>query len=269
MNGNPHPHAPLSNPKVIPPFATYPGGKAADGVIQFLINRVPRHWRYMEPFLGGGAMYLHLKRSEYVHLNDADPKVYAKWGEVSGVNSPYEPNAAKLTNLDFFDWWDANQEYLKTRGTFVFLDPPYLLSTRSQRRKLYGCEFGTVAKHTRLLDHLLSNAPFTTDKAHHSPNIMITHYPCELYSQKLEGAGWIRHDFTGQTRKGRRDECAWTNYKPEDFTLHDYTHIGRDTRQRDNFRRRKRRWLTNLSQMDPREAEAIALEIKAVFLDRV
>ena len=35
---------------------SYPGGKAAPGTFQKIINLMPPHEVYIEPFLGGGAI---------------------------------------------------------------------------------------------------------------------------------------------------------------------------------------------------------------------
>ena len=40
---------------------TYFGGKAQDGVYQAIINQIPAHDRYIELFLGGGAIMLKKK----------------------------------------------------------------------------------------------------------------------------------------------------------------------------------------------------------------
>lgn len=37
---------------------SYFGGKAQDGVYQTIINQIPPHQIYIEPFLGGGAIKL-------------------------------------------------------------------------------------------------------------------------------------------------------------------------------------------------------------------
>jgi site-specific DNA-adenine methylase len=41
------------------PRQSYPGGKAGAGVAQRLINLMPTHAVYIEPFLGHGAVLLH------------------------------------------------------------------------------------------------------------------------------------------------------------------------------------------------------------------
>ena len=37
-------------------MSTYPGGKGGDGVYQTIINLMPPHKIYIEPFLGAGAI---------------------------------------------------------------------------------------------------------------------------------------------------------------------------------------------------------------------
>src|SRR5579883_3303215 len=45
----------------------YPGGKAGDGVFQRIINLMPPHQVYIEPFFGGGAI-MRLKRPARVNI---------------------------------------------------------------------------------------------------------------------------------------------------------------------------------------------------------
>ena len=53
---------------------TYPGGKNAPGVYQTIINHMPPHAVYIEPFLGSGAI-LRLKRPARINIGiDRDPQ---------------------------------------------------------------------------------------------------------------------------------------------------------------------------------------------------
>ena len=45
---------------------SYFGGKNGDGVYQKIINRIPQHKVYLEPFLGGGAI---MKRKRPADIN--------------------------------------------------------------------------------------------------------------------------------------------------------------------------------------------------------
>jgi hypothetical protein len=58
---------------------SYPGGKNGSGVYQAIINRMPPHQVYIEPFLGGGAI-LRLKRPAALNIGvDLDRDVIAGW----------------------------------------------------------------------------------------------------------------------------------------------------------------------------------------------
>lgn len=58
---------------------TYPGGKSGAGVYQTLINLMPPHEIYIEPFLGAGAV-MRMKRPAKMNIGiDIDPKVIRAW----------------------------------------------------------------------------------------------------------------------------------------------------------------------------------------------
>jgi hypothetical protein len=58
---------------------SYPGGKSGAGVYQTIINLMPPHRVYIEPFLGGGAI-MRLKRPAALNIGiDLDPNVISKW----------------------------------------------------------------------------------------------------------------------------------------------------------------------------------------------
>src|SRR4051812_1634408 len=63
---------------------TYPGGKSGSGVYQALINLIPPHSVYVEPFLGGGAV-MRCKLPARLSIGiDLDPDVIAGWSTSSG-----------------------------------------------------------------------------------------------------------------------------------------------------------------------------------------
>ena len=56
----------------------YPGGKGGAGVYQTIINGMPRHEVYVEPFLGGGAV-MAAKRPACLNIGvDLDAEVIAQ-----------------------------------------------------------------------------------------------------------------------------------------------------------------------------------------------
>lgn len=63
---------------------TYPGGKNGAGVFQTIINLMPPHPTYIEPFLGGGAI-LRLKRPAERNIGiDLDASALAGFGDFAG-----------------------------------------------------------------------------------------------------------------------------------------------------------------------------------------
>jgi hypothetical protein len=72
----------------------YPGGKSGSGVFQALINWMPPHSLYVEPFLGGGAV-MRFKRPAELNIGiDLDPEVISQWSTVSGTGGAGSGGAA-------------------------------------------------------------------------------------------------------------------------------------------------------------------------------
>jgi DNA adenine methylase len=100
----------------VSPFR-YPGGKAF--LYKYLLSRVnalPTGSRYYaEPFCGGaGAAVILLKMDavEQIHLNDADPKVYAAWNAI--LNEPNRFADAILNTPIDLDTWYACRKLVDT-----------------------------------------------------------------------------------------------------------------------------------------------------------
>jgi DNA adenine methylase len=93
-------------------------------------------------------------------------------------------------------------------NVFIYLDPPYVLSTRT--RKQYQHEMSDQ-DHIKLLETILqSNA-----------KIMISGYQSELYDKYLKG--WARLTFDATAEKGlKRTEVIWMNYKESQMSINDY-----------------------------------------------
>ena len=53
----------------------YPGGKDAEGVYQRIINLMPPHRVYIEPFVGGGAILRRKRPAESSTVIDQDEGV--------------------------------------------------------------------------------------------------------------------------------------------------------------------------------------------------
>jgi len=222
---------------------TYPGGKAGAGVYQQIINQIPPHGVYIEPFLGGGAVMLHKKRAAASIALDVDAAVVSGWELYLKLSSP------GLTVI-CGDAISFLQSYNWQGGEFVYADPPYLMETRSSKRPLYTHEFGDVDQHEELLD-LLMSLPCM---------VALSGYWSLLYEQRF-AMRWRSISFNAQTRGGTTArEWLWMNY-PEPVELHDYSFLGGNFREREKIARQKRRWRARLLRMDQLQRYALLSSI--------
>lgn len=224
----------------------YPGAKAGSGVWQRIISQMPAHERYVEPFLGGGTI-MALKRPAAINIGiDMDPLPF----------TALCPKLAHIPNLTLLPGIDAIHE-LGTTGltwgkeTLVYADPPYLGSTRAERR-YYRCELMSPSDHARLLDTLKSLRC----------NVMLSGYPSPLYAHELRT--WRRIEYTAATHGGPRVECLWMNYEPP-AVLHDARFVGDGYRQREKLARRARRWIARLKAVPAHERQHLIDAIGNAF----
>jgi len=219
---------------------TYKGGKAGAGVYQQIINQIPPHEVYIEPFFGGGAVFLHKKLAACSIAIDCDGDVITKasaWA-VPGLTVIHGDAISYLQN------WRCE------RLTFIYCDPPYLMETRKSKRKLYTHEFGDAAQHRWLLNVLLSLPCM----------VAISGYSSSLYMDMLQG--WRHISFNSVTRGGGvAREYLWMNY-PEPAALHDYSYLGSNFREREKIARQKRRWRARLLRMSALQRYAL---LEAIF----
>lgn len=110
----------------------YPGGKNAQGTWQWLVDRMPPHSLYVEPFLGsGGTLRRKIPALRSVGI-DRDSEVVAHWKRVRF------PGLSVVGGCGI-EWLAEHAEALAGSDALVYCDPPYLLSTRV-KRNLYRCE---------------------------------------------------------------------------------------------------------------------------------
>jgi site-specific DNA-adenine methylase len=219
----------------------YPGGKNGSGVYQAIINLMPPHLTYIEPFLGSGAI-MRLKKPAWSSIGiDIDAAVIKRFT----VPIP----ELELIQEDALDWL-SNYQFL-TR-TLIYLDPPYLMETRSSKRPIYDHEFYTLEQHTKLLE-LIQRLPCM---------VMISGYWSVLYSTEL--IAWRSASFQAQTRGGHSaTEWVWMNY-PSPLELHDYRYLGSDFRERERIKRKQARWKNRLATMPDLERHALLSVIESL-----
>jgi len=220
---------------------TYPGGKNGSGVYQQIINRIPPHKVYVEPFLGSGAI-LRMKRPAAINIAiDIDPEITEKG---PGIHTP---NLTMRTG----DALIFLSRTLFSGDTFIYCDPPYLMDSRSCRKKIYAFEFSDI-DHGNLLN-IIKSLPCM---------VMISGYPNAIYDAAL--SGWWTATYQTTTRRGKLvTEKLWMNYAPP-IRLHDYRYLGNNFRERERIKRKKDRWTSRLLSMPDLERSALAAAIAGI-----
>jgi DNA adenine methylase len=216
---------------------TYPGGKNGSGVYQAIINLMPPHRTYIEPFLGGGAI-MRLKRPAIANIGiDSDDTI--------DHNYPVGVTVIHGDGISFLGRYDWQGDEL------VYCDPPYLMETRSSQRPLYRHEM-TTGDHELLLRTICMLPVMVM--------VMISGYYSEMYMDLL--AGWRSANFQAMTRSGQMaTEWVWMNFPPS-LELHDYRYLGRDFRERERIKRKKLRWIARLQRMTSLERNAMMMAIQ-------
>ena len=230
---------------------TYPGGKNA--VYHHIINRIPPHQLYIEPFAGSAAIYRRIRRARHSILIERNENQAAKLHcTIAKIND----TSAKIVHGDALQFL-TKYHYRIPSATFIYADPPYLFSTRASQRGLYECEFGDEQQHRQLISRLRSLSDLGL-------KIMISGYESPLYADLLRD--WHTHTYTATTRGGTiATEWLWMNY-PTPSRLHDYRYLGDDYRERERIQRKTKRWLAGLARLPALERQAILSSIEHRYL---
>jgi len=241
------------------PFKTYFGGKSGDGTYQTLINHIPPHKVYCSFFCGNDAVYRNMRRSVYALLMDLDPTVIDSWLDVGYFT---DQTYHKIVCSDAFKalddikmamepfWFDYK---LRLEEIFLFLDPPYMYSTRKSPRPVYKCELGLVPEHRVLLNSVKK-------LSRQGVKIMLCSYPNDLYDSEL--SGWNKVEYWSKIRGGVALEAIYMNYQL-DGKLHDYRYLGGDFREREKFKRITMNLVAKLNRLEPGLRNKIVAELKS------
>lgn len=224
---------------------TYPGAKSTQGVPQRIIGQMPVHDVYIEPFFGSGQIFWRkkpaLKKSIVL---DKDNALLA--------NARIAPHTLAL-DVDSIPWLETANLAWESRGmtaerTVIYCDPPYILSTRANRR--YYTHEMTLMDHERLLRILTSL----------DCNILVSHYPHPLYNELHLLHGWRCQSYRLRTRGKTVTECLWMNF-PEPTVLHDWRYAGKSHRERLSLKRLVLRWRARLANMPARKRGYLLSEL--------
>ena len=213
---------------------TYPGGKNGAGVYQKIINLMPPHTVYIEPFIGGGAIMRQKKKAwKSIGIDQDERALKAFEGDLQ-IEIIHGCGIEYLENYDF------------KGGELIYCDPPYPHDTRTHLN-LYKFEM-TDDDHLRLLKAIKA-LPC---------NVMISSYLTNMYGCQL--AQWNYTSFEAMTRGGLRTESLWYNFD-DPIALHDYSFLGDGFRERERIKRKKQRWTNRLRNMPKLERQAVLAAI--------
>jgi 16S rRNA G966 N2-methylase RsmD len=225
----------------------FPGAKGGQGTWQKIINLMPPHEVYIEPFLGSGTI---MARKRPAHKNiglELNPITLelARAAVAEGAADSGVPSAEFDLRLE--DGLAYLEKYKPTGQELIYCDPPYPHSTRTKKR-LYGEHEWDDATHVRFL-------AAATAAAARGVRLIISSYYSDLYLRELNHFYSIT--FPAMTRGGvTREEYLWFNF-PRPTELHDSRWVGDGWRERDWLKRMKKRWVAKLQKMDPRKRQAL------------
>lgn len=223
----------------------YPGGKGGAGVFQTIINLIPPHQVYIEAFAGGANIFERKAPAATSFLIERDPaqadilrSTITAAGDARSNAAAFVINDDAISRLRAWPW---------SGDEFVYLDPPYVLSTRT-KKAIYAHEMSDE-QHRDLLSVLVAMSAGGV-------RFMLSGYRNAMYDDAAGQQGWHRVDFQAMTRGGVRTESLWMNY-PAPAVLADYDYVGHGFRERERIKRKVHRWVRRLQQLPALERAAL------------
>ena len=245
---------------------SYTGSKNASGVAQRIISEMPVHTVYIELFAGTGIVGRLKKPAAADIFVDSDtaapvfmaippaasPFMTALDGrsETSlysavrpGTTAAVDDAISVLKRISKFDCSDV----------LLYVDPPYLMSVRSHKKKYYRHEFHTEREHIELASLLMASGA----------GVMVSGYDSPLYRRLFKG--WRRIEIPTIVRSGeRRIEIVWMNFPPP-IVLHDSRFVGDNFRERERIKRKRNRWEERLRTMSRLDRIAVVDAIRSLI----
>jgi DNA adenine methylase len=219
---------------------SYPGGKGAERTIRVIINEIPPHERYIEPFVGGGAVVRTKRPATINEVWERDELIAEIWRNESPawIKTRCIDSLKRLKKEPF------------TANDFLFIDPPYLSDTIERD---YYAHTLSYDQHIDLLQTLKTCEAM----------VMICALPNVVYDHHLSNWRTIQYENVG--RNGKQWEQIWMNYaKPTE--LHDHRFIGKNHRERELIRDRLQNMIAKIEAMPILERSALMERLRAASL---
>ena len=216
----------------------YPGGKNHGSSYPRIINQIPPHEVYIEPFAGSAAIRRMMKPCRQSVLIDLDPGALGRLAELV-------PPGTELLCTDGLAWLEADplSVALPRMPTVIYCDPPYVASSCASRLRYEHVL--SDRDHQRLIRRLKQLRCF----------VLISGYWSKLYGNML--ADWRVISWRQVTRGGTwAEEFLWMNYGAP-LELHDYRYLGLNFRERQDVKRQQQRWRKKLAAMSVLKRQAL------------
>lgn len=211
----------------------YPGSKGGNGTLQQIISRIPQCDIFIEAMAGSGILSYNLKHSAAITVTN---------------------DLCSSLNTDLhMDYADIIDKYDCTAGKKIvfYFDPPYLMETRRSKRNIYIHEWSEK-------DHDTFLSRVQTIKS----DCLISHYPCEKYSNALQS--WRTVRYQSMTHTGLRTEQLWMNFTEPKLLLMPQM-VGSDCWRRQALKRKILRLQSRIALLPADERAAIFTQLKKEF----
>jgi len=237
----------------------YTGNKKIEGLYQWIINHIPKHKAYYEPFAGSAAIAFLLPDRPHKVISDCNRsttdqltcRIQGRSGiEVINCNafSLIEDIQSKLYGPEA----TVKNDFMDPTDIFVYMDPPYRIGSRHSKKELYEYEL-TDADHLRLVAMVSGKAKY---------NCMISHYRDPLYDSLVDQHGWIRIEKKVRYHTRTVTECLYMNYELGE--LQTYQYLGKDCWDRQRIKRKLDKIEAKLLKLPLHERLAVIDRIAAV-----
>jgi DNA adenine methylase len=217
-------------------MGSYFGSKATSGLCQPIIALMPPHETYIETHLGGGAI---MKRKPAALKNIG---IELNPSPLSSFNCEYPVELIHGCAHEFLSNYDFRGREL------VYSDPPYLMHTRTHKRK-YRFDY-TEDDHIALLE-LLKSLPC---------QVILSGYPSSLYDQMLKD--WQTLELQVMNHAGVRTEKLWYNFTAD--RVHWSRFAGKNFTDRQRIKRKAENWGRKYQALASNERRAVLAAIMAV-----